>query len=208
MQQPKKLGVLVSGSGTNLQALLDACVGDFPARVVLVISNKPGVKALERAERAGVPAEVFDHKKFSSREAFDQAMAERLLSAGVELVVAAGFMRLLTPEFLRRFEGRVINIHPSLLPSFPGTRAIEQALAYGARFTGCTVHFIDTGVDTGPIISQAVVPVLQDDTPESLHARVQVEEHRLLPEAIGQFARGELQVIGRRVYRRPPTVDS
>ena len=199
MAQPMLIGVLVSGSGTNLQAILDAAQGDYPARVALVISNVPGVKALARAQKAGVRAIVLAHKDFASREAFDRAMGDLLEEAKVELVVAAGFMRLLTPGFLRRFEGRVINIHPSLLPAFPGTRSVEQALAYGVRFTGCTVHFVDIGTDTGPIIAQAVVPVLQEDTPETLHQRVHVEEHRLLPEMIRYFARGQLHLAGRRV---------
>jgi phosphoribosylglycinamide formyltransferase-1 len=192
--KPLSIGVLVSGSGSNLQAILDA-QGDF--QVSLVLSNVAGVKALERAARANVRAEVLSHKDFPSREAFDQAMANTLEAAGVELVVAAGFMRLLTPGFLQRF--KVINVHPSLLPAFPGTRAIEQALAYGARVTGCTVHFIDTGMDTGPIILQGVVPVEANDTAETLHQRVQVQEHKLLPEAIRLFALQKLKIEGRRV---------
>ena len=196
---PLSVGVLVSGSGSNLQAILDIAQGDFPARVSLVLSNVPGVGALERAARAGVRAEVMSHKDYPTRDAFDQAMANTLEAAGVELVVAAGFMRLLTPGFLQRFSGRVINIHPSLLPAFPGTRSIEQALLYGARVTGCTVHFVDAGMDTGPIIVQGVVSIAQSDTAETLHQKVQVQEHRLLPEAIRLFAQGKLTIEGRRV---------
>jgi phosphoribosylglycinamide formyltransferase 1 len=197
--KPLSVGVLVSGSGSNLQAILDAAQEGFPARVSLVISNVAGVKALARASRAGVRSEVMPHQGYSSREAFDQAMANTLKEAGVELVVTAGFMRLLTPYFLQQFSQRVINLHPSLLPAFPGTRAIEQALAYGARVTGCTVHFVDIGTDTGPIILQGVAPVEQQDTTETLHQRVQLLEHKLLPEAIRLFALGKLTIQGRRV---------
>ena len=199
------VGVLVSGSGSNLQAILDTAQGDFPARVSLVISNIPGVKAIERAEQAGVRAEVMSHKGYATREAFEQAMANTLEAAGVELVVTAGFMRLLTTVFLQRFPARVINLHPSLLPAFPGTHAIEQALNYGARVTGCTVHFVDAGMDTGPIILQSVVPIEQNDTAETLHQRVQVQEHKLLPEAIRLFALQKLKLEGRRVHIEEPT---
>jgi phosphoribosylglycinamide formyltransferase 1 len=197
--RPLSVGVLVSGSGSNLQAILDTAQGDFPARVSLVISNIPGVRALERAEKAGVRAEVMPHQDYPTRAAFEQAMANTLEAAGVELVITAGFMRLLTPVFLQRFPARVINLHPSLLPAFPGTHALEQALAYGARVTGCTVHFVDAGMDTGPIILQGVVPIEQSDTAETLHQRVQRQEHSLLPEAIRLFALQKLKIEGRRV---------
>jgi phosphoribosylglycinamide formyltransferase 1 len=194
------LGVLVSGEGTNLQALLDASRDPaYPAEVALVVSNVPGARALARAEAAGVTALALDHKTFASREAFDHAMGDALAARGVDLVVSAGFMRLLTPGFLSRFEGRVINLHPSLLPAFPGVRAIEQALAYGVRVTGCTVHFVDTGTDTGPIIAQAVVRVAQDDDAASLAAKIHREEHRLLTEVVALLARGKARVEGRRV---------
>lgn len=179
------LGVLVSGSGTNLQAILDAVEkGELDAQVRIVVSNKPGVQAIERAERAGVSTLVIPHQDFPSREAFDRAMVSALEGAGVQLVVLAGFMRVLTPLFLRAFPGRVVNIHPSLLPSFPGVRAQAQALAHGVKVTGCTVHFVDEGVDTGPIIAQRAVPVLEGDTTESLTSRILEEEHSLLVDAL------------------------
>lgn len=205
MSKKLPVGVLVSGHGSNLQALLDACARpDFPAEIKLVISNVPGAFALERARRAGVRAEVIEHRAYPTREAFDQAMGDRLEEAGVKLVVAAGFMRLLTPGFLERFRGKVLNIHPSLLPAFPGMRALEQALAYGVRFTGCTVHFVDTGCDTGPILLQAVVEVSPEDDLESLAEKVHREEHRILPEAVRLVAEGKVRVEGRRVFFQGP----
>lgn len=170
------IGVLVSGSGTNLQALLDA---ELP--VAAVASNKPGVRALERAARAGVPAEVFELDGFPTRAARDLAMARWLEDCGVTLVVCAGYMQLLTPEFLERFPRRVINVHPSLLPAFPGTRAVEDALEAGVGETGVTVHFVDEGVDTGPVIAQERVAILPGDTVESLLERLHAVEHGLLP---------------------------
>ena len=169
------IGVLVSGKGTNLQALLDA---GLP--VAAVASNVQGVPALRRAEAAGVATGVFALGDYPSRAARDRAMADCLESHGVTLVVCAGYMHLLTPEFLARF--RTINVHPSLLPRFPGTHAVEDALAAGVAETGITVHFVDDGVDTGPVIAQEPVPVLPDDTVETLRARIQAVEHRLLPE--------------------------
>jgi phosphoribosylglycinamide formyltransferase-1 len=171
------IGVLVSGNGTNLQALLSA---GLP--VVAVASNKPGVKALERAERAGVATAVFQLEKFGSREERDLAMAEWLGTQGAEVVVCAGYMHLLTPVFLERFAA--INVHPSLLPAFPGLDAVGQALAAGVAETGVTVHFVDAGVDSGPILAQERVPVLAGDTPETLHARIKEIEHRLLPRVV------------------------
>lgn len=171
------IGVLVSGSGTNLQALLDA---GLP--VCAVASNKPGVRALERAAHAGVAAEVFALDAFVDRDARDAAMADWLAERGVQLVVCAGYMHLLAPAFLDRFPARVINVHPSLLPAFPGMNAIEEALAAGVSTTGVTVHYVDEGVDTGPIIEQRELRVRPDDTPAALEARVHEIEHRLLPE--------------------------
>ena len=168
-----RIAVLASGGGTNLQALLDACAaGGIDGRVAVVLSNVPGAGALARAERAGVPTEVVPSKGVTDRAAHDAAMLERLARHGPDLVCLAGYMRLLTPGFLRAFGPsatsrgcpRVMNIHPGLLPSFPGIHAQRQALAYGARFAGCTVHFVDEGTDTGPIVAQAVVPVLDDDS--------------------------------------------
>lgn len=184
-----ELGVLVSGSGTNLQAILDAVAGgELDARVRIVVSNKPGVLALERAERAGVPSLVIRHQDFGTREDFDHELVSALQGAGARLVVLAGFMRVLTPGFLRAFPGRVVNIHPSLLPSFPGVRAQAQALAHRVKVTGCTVHFVDEGVDTGPIIAQRAVPVLDADTATTLTTRILEQEHSLLVEALRRLA--------------------
>jgi len=201
MSRSTTVGVLVSGSGTNLQALLDAArAGQLGgAAIRLVVSNKPGVRALERAAAAGVTAEVVDHKAFADRAAFEAALVERLRAAGVELVVLAGFMRLLGPTFLGAFPGRVVNIHPALLPAFPGVAAQAQALAAGVRLTGCTVHFVDAGVDSGPIVAQSAVPVLEDDTVETLTARVLAQEHRLLPRVVRWIAEGRVSIEGRRV---------
>lgn len=194
------LGVLASGSGTNLQALLDACAAkQIDARVAVVVCNVPGAKALDRAKAHGVPAVCVDHRAFPDRAAFEAEVQRVLAEHGVELLVLAGFMRLLSPAFVRSWEGRLVNVHPSLLPSFPGLHAIRQALEAGARITGCTVHLVDEGTDTGPILAQAAVPVLQDDDEASLHARVQVQEHRLLPWVIGLFAEGRVHVRGREV---------
>lgn len=199
-----RAGVLVSGTGTNLQALLDAeARGELLATVAAVVSNKPDVQALDRARAAGVPAVVIPHKGYPSREDFDRALVAKLREHGVELVVLAGFMRVLTTAFLDAFPGRVINVHPSLLPAFPGVEAQAQALAYGVRVTGCTVHFVDAGVDTGPILAQAPVPVLDDDTVEALKARVLREEHRLLVGAVNAVASGRARVEGRRVKFGP-----
>ncbi|MBH25837.1 MAG: phosphoribosylglycinamide formyltransferase [Myxococcales bacterium] len=193
------VGVLASGSGTNLQAILDACASaNAPARVGVVICNVPGVRALERAGAAGVPHHVVPHVG-RSREDFEALLQQHLEQHGVELLVLAGFMRVLTSDFVRAWSGRLINIHPSLLPSFTGLHAIRQALDYGVRWTGCTVHFVDEGVDTGPIIAQAVVPIQADDTEQTLHARVQREEHRLLPEVVRLIAEGRVRIDGRRV---------
>ncbi len=195
-----KLGVLVSGSGSNLQALLDACARpDFPAEVAVVVSNMPTAFALERAHRAGVATVVLDHKAFGSRADFEKALAEALVGAGVELVCLAGFMRLLGADFLARFPGRVLNIHPSLLPAFPGLHAQRQALEHGVKVAGCTVHFVDPGMDTGPIIGQAVVPVLPGDDEAALTARILREEHRLYPLVVKQVATGVVRQEGRRV---------
>jgi phosphoribosylglycinamide formyltransferase 1 len=180
------IGVLVSGRGTNLQALLDR---DLP--VVAVASNVVGAAALERARSAGVPAGVFELEDYASRAERDLAMADWLASHGAELVVCAGYMHLLTPAFLERFPA--INVHPSLLPAFPGTRAVEEALAAGVDETGVTVHFVDEGVDTGPVIVQERVAVSPTDTPATLHARLQEVEHRLLPEAVTRYLAGVLR---------------
>jgi phosphoribosylglycinamide formyltransferase-1 len=198
-----RLGVLVSGSGSNLQAVLDACANrSLDATVQLVLSNKPGVFALERARQAGVPTVVLSHKQFATREQFDEQIVRELVARSVDTVVLAGFMRIVTPKLIDAFAGRVINIHPALLPSFPGIDAQKQALDYGAKITGCTVHFVDAGMDTGPIIAQAAVPVLEDDTLDSLRARVLVEEHKLLVSSLQLLAEGRLDIDGRRVRVR------
>jgi phosphoribosylglycinamide formyltransferase-1 len=202
---PSRVVVLVSGGGTNLQSLLDAeragTLGD--ATVVGVVSNRPGVRALERAEAAGVPTRVLDHRAFADRAAFDAALRAEVEALGADLVVLAGFMRVLTEGFLAGFVDRVINIHPSLLPAFPGVRGPAQALQYGVKIAGCTVHFVDAGLDTGAVIAQAAVPVRDDDTDETLAARILVEEHRLLPAAVADLAAGRLRREGRRVHRVP-----
>ena len=197
--------MLASGRGSNLQAILDACrSGALPARVVLVISDRVGAPALERARQAGVPAEFVDPRAFPDRVAFDLHVADRLAAAGVELVCLAGFMRILSPAFIERFRYRIFNIHPSLLPAFPGKDAQRQALEYGVKVSGCTVHLVDEGVDTGPIILQAAVEVHEDDTEETLAARILEHEHRLYVEAIRLFAERRLVLEGRRVVRILP----
>lgn len=203
-----RLGVLASGGGTNLQSIIDRCAdSSLAAEIVLVLCNKPGAGALERAARAGIATATLDHRDFPDRESFDRAMVARLQAAGVDLVVLAGFMRIITPVFIAAFPGRIMNIHPALLPAFPGLHVQRQALEYGARFAGCTVHFVDGGVDTGPIIIQAVVPVLEDDTEQDLAARILEQEHRIYPRAIQLFAEGRLHLEGRRV-RIAPAADA
>ncbi|HEY1556146.1 MAG TPA: phosphoribosylglycinamide formyltransferase [Kofleriaceae bacterium] len=198
------IGVLVSGSGTNLQALLDAEAGGelAPARIAVVISNRPGVAALGRAEHAGKPAITVDHKAFAERARFEDALLAELGTRGVEAVVLAGFMRVLTPHFVERFPLRIVNTHPSLLPAFPGVDAAAQALAHGVKVTGCTVHFVDGTLDGGPIIAQACVPIEPGDDAHALQARIQREEHRLLPRVVQRLAAGRLSCQGRVVVDR------
>ncbi|KYF64358.1 phosphoribosylglycinamide formyltransferase [Sorangium cellulosum] len=192
---PLDLGVLISGRGSNLQAILDAiAAGRLDARVRLVLSNRPGVEGLARAERAGVPTCVLPHKDFTDRDGFDTAAVAALREAGATWVVLAGFMRLLTTTFLDAFPHRVVNIHPSLLPAFPGVDAQQQALDHGVRITGCTVHLVDAGTDTGPILAQAAVPILEGDDHDALAARILVQEHALLVRALSWIAEGRLQV--------------
>jgi phosphoribosylglycinamide formyltransferase-1 len=189
------LGVLVSGSGTNLQAILDAIrQGTLEARVAVVVSNVPDAGAIERARTAGVETVVIDHRGFADRAAFDAAVLRVLRERGVELVVLAGFMRMLTPVLLDAFPMRVVNVHPALLPAFPGVRGQRQALDYGVRVAGCTVHFVDGGTDTGPIIAQAAVPVNDDDDEATLTARILEKEHELLPRVLGWIAQGRVAV--------------
>ncbi|NNB92098.1 phosphoribosylglycinamide formyltransferase [Corallococcus exiguus] len=194
-----RLGVLVSGGGSNLQALLDAAgQADYPAEVACVLSNVPTAFALERARKAGVRAEVVDHKGFGSKADFEATLFGVLADAGVEWVCLAGFMRLVSADFLKRFPGRVLNIHPSLLPAFPGLHAQKQALERGVKVAGCTVHYVDAGTDTGPIIAQAAVPVLPEDDEASLSARILAEEHRLYPLAVRLAVTGAVTLDGTR----------
>jgi phosphoribosylglycinamide formyltransferase-1 len=198
------VGVLVSGRGSNLQALLDASARpDYPAEVVVVISDRERAAALDRAREAGIEALYVNPKDFADREAFDLALVSELSARRVGLVCTAGFMRILSPAFTRAFAGRAMNIHPSLLPSFPGLHAQRQALDQGVKVAGATVHFLTDGaVDTGPIILQSTVPVQADDTEDTLAARILAEEHRLYPEAVRLFAEGRLAIDGRRVTVR------
>jgi phosphoribosylglycinamide formyltransferase 1 len=196
----RALAVLVSGSGSNLQALLDASAApSFPARVAVVLSNVEGVRALERARAAGVPTVVVPHEAHPGRAAYDGALLTALAPYRPEVACLAGFMRLVGGDFLRAFPLGVLNIHPSLLPSFPGLHAVRQALQHGAKVSGCTVHLVDEGTDTGPILAQAAVPVLDTDSEESLGARIQQQEHRLYPLAVRLLVTGAVQRTGRRV---------
>lgn len=207
MSPRARLGVLVSGGGTNLQALLDATSApDYPAQVAVVLSNVADAKALERARRAGVPAEAIEPSAFGSKESFDAALVQALRAARVDWVCLAGYMRLLGRAFLEAFEDRVLNIHPALLPAFPGLHGPRQALAYGVKIAGCTVHLVDSGTDTGPIIAQAAVEVLPDDDEQALAERILAEEHRLYPLAVRRMVEGGFRRDGRRVLweRNPP----
>ncbi len=196
----KTVGVLVSGRGSNLQALLDAAGGEnFPARIGLVVSNVDGVQALDRAKKAGVPTLVIPHGGFSSRDAFDAAMDAALRAHKVDIVCLAGFMRLLTPGFVQGWSGRMINIHPSLLPSFKGLHTHRRAIEAGVKLHGCTVHLVTPDLDDGPIIAQAAVPVLADDDEHSLGARVLEQEHRLYPLALRLVAEGKARLVDGKV---------
>lgn len=189
------IGVLVSGNGSNLQALIDA---DLGAPIKVVVCNKPGVKAQDRAEKAGIPFVLLDHREFASRDAFDRALVEALRAYGVTLVVLAGFMRIIGAPMLEAFPQRIVNIHPSLLPSFPGIHAQKQALDAGVKVAGCTVHLVDAGTDTGPILAQAAVPVLPDDDADRLSARILKSEHQLLPMVVRAMVQGRVRIDGRR----------
>ncbi len=203
---PLRLGVLVSGRGSNLQAILDAIdAGRCPARVVVVVSDRPGATALDRARRAGAEAVHVDPHGDVDRAAFDRAVAAVLAEHAVELVCLAGYMRLLSAEFVAAWRGRILNVHPALLPAFRGLHAQRQALDYGVKVSGATIHFVDEDVDAGPIVLQAAVPVLDDDTETALAARILAEEHRLYPEAIRLYAEGRLEMEGRRVRVRRET---
>ena len=195
------VGVLASGRGTDFQSLVDATArGDLDVNLVVLVCNVPGAPVVERAERQKVPAVVIDHRTYGKdREAFEREVVRALRERRVDLVVFAGFMRLVTPYFIREFPHRIMNIHPSLLPAFPGAHAQADAIAWGAKVSGCTIHFVDESVDGGPVILQKAVPILDDDTPETLAARILEQEHVFLPLAVRLFAEGRLHVEGRRV---------
>ena len=194
------LGVLCSGRGTNLQSIMAAVEsGQIPAEIGVVLTDKPEAKALERAEKAGIPHFCVDRKACATKQEFEEKLAAKLKEHGVTLVILAGFMRILSPYFVREFAGRIMNIHPSLLPSFGGAHAHRDVLAYGVKVSGCTIHFVDEGMDSGPIILQAAVPVEDNDTEDTLAARVLVQEHILYPRAIELYLKGRLVVEGRHV---------
>ncbi len=200
------MAVLGSGKGSNLEALLQAIdAGQLSARVVTVLSDVPDAYILERARQRGIPAHWVDCAPYRTKlegPAEDQVL-QHVRAAGAEWVVLAGFMRMIKAKLLAAYAGRIINIHPSLLPSFPGLAAWRQALDYGVKVSGCTVHFVDAGMDSGPVILQRTVPVLDDDTPETLHARIQVQEHEAYPEALQLIAAGRVRIAGRRVILSP-----
>lgn len=200
MANKLRIGVLASGGGTNLQSIIDGCAaGSIGAEIVIVISNNPDAGALSRASKAGLASKCINHRNFNQREQFDKAVVETLIEHKVDLVVLAGFMRIIGPQFIAAFPARIMNIHPALLPSFPGLHVQQKAIDYGARFSGCTVHFVDGGVDTGPIIIQAVVPILDNDTEQELAARILAQEHQIYPQAIQWFAQGRIKLQGRKV---------
>jgi phosphoribosylglycinamide formyltransferase-1 len=200
VKKPFRIAVLASGGGTNLQSIIDQqqC-GKLSVDIALVISNNPGAGALDRAQQAGINTLCINHRNHATRESFDQALVNALQQADIELVVLAGFMRIITPTMLKAFPHRIINIHPALLPAFPGLNVQQQAIDYGARFSGCTVHFVDAGVDTGPIIVQAVVPILPGDSAATLAERILKQEHRIYPQAIQWLAEGRVKIDGRKV---------
>jgi phosphoribosylglycinamide formyltransferase 1 len=195
-----KTAVLISGRGSNLQSLIEAAAAPgYPAEIVLVLSNRAAAAGLDRAREAGIPARIVPHRGFADRECFEAAIDAALREAGVELVCLAGFMRVLTPWFVERWRDRLINIHPSLLPAFPGLHTHERAIAAGTRFAGCTIHYVRAGLDDGPIIAQAAVPVFPDDDAGRLADRVLVAEHRLYPLALRLVAEGRARIVGERV---------
>ena len=198
----RSIGVLISGRGSNLQALIDAVAdGSLDARIAVVVSNRPGVPGLERASQAGIETLVIDHKAFSNRLEFDAAVADVLQSRGVDLVCLAGFMRLVGAPLLDAFPNGILNVHPSLLPSFPGVDAQRQALEHGVKIAGATVHLVTSELDSGPIVVQAAVPVRDDDTVDTLSARILIEEHRIYPQAVRIMLDGGWKVQGRRFIK-------
>jgi len=201
---PLKVAVFASGSGSNFQALAESLRdGTVPAEIRLLVCDKPAAGVVRRAEALGVPSFIFDPKAYPSREAYEEEIVARLREEGVELIVLAGYMRLVTDVLVKPFYGKMINVHPALLPAFPGVRAVRQALEYGVKLTGATVHFVDGGMDTGPIVAQKAVEVQDDDTEESLAARLHAVEHELLPEAVRWIAEGRVSLNDRKVNVRP-----
>lgn len=200
MARQLPIGVLISGSGTNLQSIIDAIDAQaLDAKIEVVVSNKADAYGLARAQKHNLYTVVLEHKSYPSREAYDQAVLDILQRCGIELVVLAGFMRLLSPLFIKAYSNRIMNIHPALLPAFPGLHVQKKAVEHGVRFSGCTVHFVNDECDDGPIIMQAVVPVFPDDDESALAARILKQEHRIYPRAIQLYAQGRLRVVGRKV---------
>ncbi len=208
MRAPLRIGALASGSGSNVQSIIDHIASKkLNAEIVILLSDNPGASVLQRAERHGIPFKIIEAKDFNVRADHDREMVRAFKEYEVELVVLAGFMRVISPEFVASFPGRIMNIHPAVLPSFPGIHVQQKAVDYGVRFSGCTVHFVDEGTDTGPIIIQAVVPVHPEDTGKTLGARILKEEHRIYPEAIRLFSEGRLKIEGRYVRITGQIVD-
>lgn len=205
-EQKLKIAVLVSGSGTNLQTLIEQLhqEPDSGIDIAVVISERQSAYALTRAKRAGIPTRVVKTQDFKNRVDFDAAISHEIEQAGAELIVLAGFMKIFQPPFVRKYRNRILNVHPTLLPAFPGAHPVADTLAYGVKVAGVTVHFVDEGVDSGPIIAQRAVPVLDTDDEESLHARIQVEEHQLYPQVIKWYAQGQLKIEGRKVIVTAP----
>lgn len=204
MTSRKRVGILISGRGSNMEALIEATRHpDYPAKIVIVISNRPDAAGLETARKAGIEAVAIDHKEFATRMAFEARLHQRLLGADVDLICNAGFMRLLTGGFVDRWRDRQLNIHPSLLPAFPGLDTHKRAIDSGVQITGCSVHFVRLEMDSGPLIAQAAVPILPGDTPETLGARVLEAEHQLYPHALRLVASGAASVVNENVIHKP-----
>ncbi len=203
-----KIAVLVSGSGTNLQTLINQLHEDTTSgiEIAVVISDRSKAYALTRAEQAGIPTHIVRAQDYKTRIDFDTEISRLLDQYAIDLIVLAGFMKLFQPPFVRKYRNRIINVHPSLLPAFPGANAVSDTLAYGVKYTGVTVHFVDEDIDTGPIIAQKTVPVFDTDDEESLHNRIQIEEHKLFPEVIRWYAQDTLKVEGRRVIKVSPDI--
>ena len=206
MAQPLKITIFISGRGSNMMSLLEACKSpDFPATPVLIVSNQPDAPGLQTAQKAGIATATLVASQYPSHETYDNALNEALIEHGVGLICLAGFMQILSKDFVEKWHNRIINIHPSLLPSFKGLNSHQRALDAGVKFSGCTVHYVRYEMDTGPIIAQAVVPVLEDDTADTLAARILIEEHRIYPEALKQVASGAVYVEGERLISKEVT---